>query len=110
MVITVESVQHHQHHFHMNMCPILYTAFEMLPYAPLPDFRVRANFPYTATGVDYFGPILVKNIFGQSKEIFKLHMVLYTCASSRALHLDVVDQLCGFCSQFETLHQSIWHI
>ena len=34
-----------------------------LPPAPLPHFRVTADFPFTSTGIDYLVPLLVKNIF-----------------------------------------------
>ena len=65
----------------------------MLPAAPLPKFRVEANFPYTSTGIDYLGPLTVKNIFGPCEEMYKVHIALYTCASSRAVHLDLVTDL-----------------
>ena len=66
-------------------------AFESLPFAPLPEFRVKADFPFTSTGIDYFGPLLVKNIFSSDNsenDLHKVHVVLYTCASSRAVYLD----------------------
>ena len=68
-------------------------AFESLPFAPLPEFRVKADFPFTSTGIDYFGPLLVKNIFSSDNsenDLHKVHVVLYTCASSRAVYLDLV--------------------
>ena len=69
--------------------------FERLPAALLPDFRSKVDFPFTSTGVDYLGPLLVKNIFKPDKEMFKVHVVLYTCATSRAVHLDLVpDPTC----------------
>ena len=76
-------------------------AFQLLPFAPLPAFRVQADFPFTNTGVDYFGPLFVKNIFPTNAnppltDMYKVHVVLYTCASSRAVHLDVVpDPSCS---------------
>ena len=66
-------------------------AFDLLPAAPLPDFRLKVDFPFSSTGVDYFGPLFVKNIFHSSEsDLYPVHVVLYTCATSRAVHLDVV--------------------
>ena len=68
-------------------------AFNVLPAAPLPSFRLKVDFPFTSTGIDYFGPLFVKNIFNPDNELYKVHVVLYTCASSRAIHLDLVPDL-----------------
>ena len=76
-------------------------AFQLLPAAPLPEFRVKADFPFSNTGVDYFGPLYVRNVFPSNvasppTDMYKVHVVLYTCASSRAVHLDVVpDSTCS---------------
>ena len=69
--------------------------FKTLPAAPLPDFRAKVDFPFTSTGIDYLGPLLIKNIYNPEKEMYKVHVVLYTCATSRAVHLDLVpDTTC----------------
>ena len=68
-------------------------AFKKLPTAPLPGFRVKVDSPFTYTGIDYLGPLLVKNIFDPKEELYKVHIVLYTCASSRAVHLDLVPDI-----------------
>ena len=69
--------------------------YERVPSAPLPSFRVKVDFPFANTGVDYLGLLLVKNIFGEESDVFKVHIVLYTCACSRAVHLDLVpDTTC----------------
>ena len=68
-------------------------AFQMLPAAPLPDFRVKSDFPFTSTGIDYLGSLLVKSIFTSNIEMHKVHVALYTCASSRAVHLDLVPDI-----------------
>ena len=64
--------------------------FQKPPMASLPDFRVQVSYPFTNTGVDYLGPLLVKPTLGPSSKLYKTHIVLYTCASSRAIHLDLV--------------------
>ena len=64
--------------------------FQALPTAPHPRFRVTADFAFSSTGIDYLGPLQVKNIFGTKNQLYKVHIVLYTCASSRVVSLDLV--------------------
>ena len=62
-----------------------------IPAAPaLPDFRLSNDFAFTRVGVDYAGPLYVKDIYSPSKDMHKSYIALYTCASSRAIHLDLV--------------------
>ena len=50
---------------------------DVLPTAPLPRFKVGIDFPYSHTGVDYLGPLYVRNIYGSKNEDFyKCHIVL----------------------------------
>ena len=66
-------------------------AFGPLPAAPLPEFRVKVDDAFASTGVDYVGPLFVKNIFQTiDTDLYPVHVALYTCATSRAVHLDVV--------------------
>ncbi|XP_059080012.1 uncharacterized protein LOC131878129 [Tigriopus californicus] len=53
--------------------------------ADLPPDRVQEALPFENTGVDYFGPFLVKR--GRSLE--KRYGVIFTCLSTRATHLEV---------------------
>ena len=64
--------------------------------ASLPDYRVSTSVAFSSTGVDYLGPLLVKNIFGTDSTMYKVHVVLYTCATSRAVSLGLVpDTTCA---------------
>ena len=55
--------------------------------APLPGFRVREAPPFSSTGVDFAGPLFVRD----SKD--KVWLCLYTCCVTRAVHLDIVPGL-----------------
>ena len=58
--------------------------------APLPADRVGGfNPPFTHTGLDYFGPIVVKS--GRTNP--KRWICLLTCMATRAVHLEVVHSM-----------------
>ncbi|XP_058826497.1 uncharacterized protein LOC131686249 [Topomyia yanbarensis] len=58
--------------------------------APLPEVRLTPYIrPFTHTGVDYFGPILVK----QGRSLVKRWVALFTCLTVRAVHLEIVHSL-----------------
>ena len=72
--------------------------FVVLSMAPIPQFRVNFTFPFFHTGVDYMGLLFVKNVFYNKDEtLYKVFIVVYTCASSRAIQLNIVcDASCFF--------------
>ncbi|XP_062414254.1 uncharacterized protein LOC119220564 [Pungitius pungitius] len=58
--------------------------------ADLPEERVLPDkAPFTNIGVDYFGPINVK----RGRSLLKRYGVLFTCLTSRAVHLEVAHTL-----------------
>ena len=58
--------------------------------APLPDARIDIDeTPFSAVGIDYFGPLVVKR--GRSLE--KRYCCLFTCIKIRAVHLEVSHTL-----------------
>ena len=59
------------------------------PEAPLPADRLSECTPFHVTGVDYTGAISVKD--GQN--VIKAYIALFTCAVTRAIHLEVVYSL-----------------
>ena len=77
----------------MNECTIC-RRLQGKPYSPptapsLPSFRITKEQPFTFTGVDFAGPLYVKG----NSEMRKTYVSVYTCAVSKALHLDTVPDL-----------------
>ena len=69
--------------------PYSYPNISMLPTERLLDDR-----PFQAVGVDLCGPLFIKNIYkdidNEGESINKCHIVLFTCASTRGVVLDLV--------------------
>ena len=64
------------------------------PYAtpdppPLPEIRLRESVPFTITGIDFTGALYVRHNSIETK----VYICLFTCATSRAIHLEVVMDL-----------------
>jgi len=64
------------------------------PYAapdppPLVKDRVSASHPFEVTGVDFTGALYVRSSAGEHK----VYICLFTCAVSRAIHLEIVCDL-----------------
>ena len=59
---------------------------------PLPPCRITQSEPFQVTGVDYTGALKVKY---PSKEVGKAYVVLFTCATTRGIHLEIVEDLTG---------------
>jgi hypothetical protein len=58
--------------------------------SPLPIERLTINEnPFTCTGLDFFGPIMITN--GRKQE--KRYGALFTCLTTRAVHLELANSL-----------------
>ena len=67
--------------------------FRSVHSPPLPDMRVTGSQPFQVTGIDYAGPLYVRNV---NKEVAKVYICLFTCTAIRAVHLELVeDQTAG---------------
>ena len=73
---------------------------EGTPYKPLstpdlPSSRVSDDPPFTHTGLDFAGPLYVSSHQGTSKDELtnKAYVCLFTCASTRAIHLELTPDL-----------------
>ncbi|XP_065650968.1 uncharacterized protein LOC136079173 [Hydra vulgaris] len=62
------------------------------PSSPnLPDFRVNNLYSFQSTGLDYAGPLFIKTII--KDVVCKVYVLLLTCASSRAIHLELTPDM-----------------
>ncbi|XP_055918431.1 uncharacterized protein LOC129950523 [Eupeodes corollae] len=73
-----------------NKCKLLNSKPRTTLMGQLPSARVTAGMPpFCFTGIDYFGPIMVK--VGRRHE--KRYGVLFTCLTIRAIHLEIATNL-----------------
>ncbi len=56
----------------------------------LPEFRVKGSSAFSAVGIDFAGPLYVKN---KSNTLDKVYLVIFTCGTTRAIHLELVSDL-----------------
>ena len=74
----------------INKCNVgkVYSAkpFEAPTTAKLPNFRTEDSRPFEFTGVDFAGPLHYKL---SKNEEGKCYVIIFTCAASRAVHLEV---------------------
>ncbi|XP_047998158.1 uncharacterized protein LOC125235603 [Leguminivora glycinivorella] len=87
-------------HLDLNICKIyLWTdsqcekyaggPYKLSPPPALPSERVNYSSPFTFTGLDYLGPVLVETNTGREKR----WICLMTCLAVRAVHLELVKAL-----------------
>ena len=62
------------------------------PMPSLPSHRVNIEYPFSTSGVDYAGPLYVRTMEADSKGK-KAYILLLTCASTRAVHLELTHDL-----------------
>ena len=65
-------------------------AYDSPPSATLPEFRVKESPPFSKVGVDFAGPLYVKQPGG---EMTKCYIALFTCCITPAVHLELVQNL-----------------
>eukprot|EP00795_Rhopilema_esculentum_P009997 gene9997-18624_t len=59
----------------------------------LPKIRVDDSPPFSNVGVDFAGPLMNKGIYTKGKTDNKSYVCLFTCAATRAVHLELVEAL-----------------
>ena len=60
------------------------------PPLPLPAKRVQWKRPFSTVGVDHMGHFCARDTYSNR---IKLYICLFVCATTRAVHLEVVDNL-----------------
>ena len=82
----------------LNRCAI-FKRYNTRPYSypkspNLPSFTLDKSTPFSACGSDYIGPLYTKNVCNDQQEdehqLFKCYVVLYTCATTCGVVLDLV--------------------
>ena len=63
--------------------------YKLPSMAPLPKSRVSESTPFTRVGIDYFGPLCIK----ENKDSQKIWVSLFTCLVTRAVHLELVNDM-----------------
>ena len=58
-------------------------------FAPLPQDRVNLSTPFQACGIDYAGPLKVK----ENNSVTSAYVLLFVCATTRAVHAEVTETL-----------------
>ena len=66
--------------------------FLLLQQPDLPDERVSDDPPFTHTGIDFAGPLYTSEK-GANEEDSKTYVCLFTCALTRAVHLELTKRL-----------------
>ena len=59
----------------------------------LPAQRISAKFAFENVGIDYAGPILIKDRKGRGAKSTKHYMCLFVCLAVKAVHLELVSDL-----------------
>ncbi|XP_060551271.1 uncharacterized protein LOC132712851 [Ruditapes philippinarum] len=63
--------------------------YKMPDMPPLPKLRVSESTPFFRTGLDYLGPLFIKT----EKDPKKVWICLFTCLVTRAVHLEMVEDM-----------------
>ena len=75
-----------------NACKIRNAKAAVQIMSPLPESRMKASIkPFTRCGLDFGGPFLTK--VGRGKVRNKRYLCLFTCLSTRAVHLEMAYSL-----------------
>lgn len=79
------------------------TCFRIKPIATmplmgqLPSARVNPSMPFSSTGIDFAGPILVKDGTLRCRKLVKTYVCVFVCLCTKAIHLELVGDLTTNC-------------
>ena len=69
--------------------------YGLIPEQPLPGFRVSDYMAFSKNAVDFAGILYVRNIFESKGDVYNCYIALFTCAGTRAIHLELTPDLTG---------------
>lgn len=61
--------------------------------ADLPAARVQQSRPFTRVGVDYAGPLQLRELRLRKSRVVKIYIAVFVCFAIKAVHLEVVSDL-----------------
>ncbi|XP_064461641.1 uncharacterized protein LOC135371581 [Ornithodoros turicata] len=79
--------------FHCRGCTRYRAKAATARMAPLPQDRVEAGTPFEVIGIDLAGPVFFKGAVRDEKS----YILLITCATTRAIHLELVSKMSTEC-------------
>ena len=50
-----------------------------------PKYKVSCEYPFENVGVDYAGPLFIRDIYSKSKEMHKCYNLLFTCVATHCI-------------------------
>ena len=59
----------------------------------LPNFRALVGKTFLTAGLDFAGPVFVKDVFSRDMTMHKAYITLTKCAPSRTVNLELVPDL-----------------
>lgn len=59
----------------------------------LPSSRVTPSRPFSTVGVDYAGPVYVKENTSKRSRLVKTYLAIFVCFSTRAVHIELANNL-----------------
>ena len=59
----------------------------------LPSYYLSNDYGFSNTGIDFAGPLYVKYIYKNSDSLFKCYICLFTCATTRNVHLEFTPSM-----------------
>ncbi|CAG7832296.1 unnamed protein product [Allacma fusca] len=76
--------------------------------ADLPAAQVVPSRPFTHVGVDFAGPIILRDSYSRSSKTHKAYICVYVCFATKAVHLEMVSSLSteAFLSAFRRFSSS----
>ena len=59
----------------------------------LPKLRLDFDYTFCNAKLDFAGPFYVKNIYGKNDQMFKSYICLFSCATTKNVHLELTPSM-----------------